>query len=155
MYKLGYTQGVFDMFHIGHLRLINRAAAQCEKLIVGVNSDSLVEEYKHKTPVISENDRAEIVRNLKAVDQAEIVDTLDKVSLYHEMKYDAIFIGDDWKGNERWNKTETDLKPFGVDVVYLPHTPDISSTELRVEIPKRVREKEATMSGIEERRTGL
>ena len=62
MFKVGYTQGVFDMFHIGHLMLINRAAEQCERLIVGVNSDVLVQDYKKKTPVINEVDRAEIIR---------------------------------------------------------------------------------------------
>ncbi len=137
-YKVGYTQGVFDMFHVGHLRLINRAAAMCEKLIVGVNSDALVEEYKRKKTVISEKDRAEIVSNLKAVAACEIVKTLDKVALLKEFNFDAVFIGDDWKGSERWNKTERDLAEHGVDVVYLPHTADISSTMLRVEVPNRV-----------------
>ncbi len=139
-YKLGYTQGVYDMFHIGHLHIINSAAAMCEKLIVGVNSDELVEQYKNKKTVISQIDRAEIIRNLKSVDDCVIVDTLDKVALYQELKFDAVFIGDDWKGNERWLQTEKDLAPFGVDVVYLPHTPNISSTMLRVEVPRRVDE---------------
>ena len=139
-YKLGYTQGVYDMFHIGHLHIINSAAAMCEKLIVGVNSDELVEQYKNKKTVISQIDRAEIIRNLKSVDECVIVDTLDKVVLYQKLKFDAVFIGDDWKGNERWLQTEKDLAPFGVDVVYLPHTPNISSTMLRVEVPRRVDE---------------
>ena len=140
MYKIGYTQGVFDMFHIGHLNLINGAAAQCEQLIVGVNSDELVQQYKDKKVVIPEKDRAEIIGNLKAVDRVEIVDTLDKVELYKKFHFDAVFIGDDWKGNERWLQTEKDLKKYGVDVVYLPHTPSVSSTGLRVEIPNRVEE---------------
>ena len=139
-YKIGYTQGVFDMFHIGHLRLINRAAEYCEKLIVGVNSDTLVKDYKKKTPVICENDRAEIIRNLKTVDQVEIVTTLDKTILWNLFHFDAIFIGDDWKGNDRWKQTEKELKPLGVDVVYLPHTPQISSTLLRVDVPNRINE---------------
>ena len=126
------------MFHIGHLHLINKAAERCERLIVGVNSDRLVQEYKHKTPVITECNRAEIIRNLKSVATCEIVHTLDKVCLYKLFKFDAVFIGDDWKGNERWIKTEHDLAVFGVDVVYLPHTPDISSTLLRTEVPNRV-----------------
>lgn len=138
MYKVGYTQGVFDMFHIGHLHLINRAAEQCEKLIVGVNSDDLVVEYKNKKTVICQDDRAEIIRNLKSVDECVIVTTLDKVELYKQLKFDAVFIGDDWKGNDRWEQTEQDLKPFGVDVVYLPHTPNISSTLLRVEVPEHI-----------------
>ena len=139
-YKIGYTQGVFDMFHIGHLKLINRAAEYCEKLIVGVNSDTLVKDYKKKTTVICENDRAEIIRNLKAVDQVEIVTTLDKVALWKLFQFEAIFIGDDWKGNARWAQTEKDLKPFGVDVVYLPHTPQISSTLLRIDVPNCIDE---------------
>ncbi len=139
-YKIGYTQGVYDMFHIGHLHIINNAAAMCDKLIVGVNSDKLVEEYKGKKTIICQEDRAEIIRNLKNVDECVIVDTLDKVEQYNKFKFDAVFIGDDWKGNNRWLQTEKDLKPFGVDVIYLPHTPNISSTLLRVEIPKRAEE---------------
>ena len=142
MYRIGYTQGVFDMFHIGHLHLINKAAEQCERLIVGVNSDALVREYKNKETVICEEDRAEIIRNLKAVKECIIVSTLDKCILQNELHFDAVFIGDDWKGNERWIQTENDLAKIGVDVVYLPHTPGISSTMLRVEVPKRIRDEE-------------
>ncbi len=141
-YKIGYTQGVYDMFHIGHLHIINSAAAMCDKLIVGVNSDALVKTYKGKETVIGQEDRAEIIRNLKSVDECVIVDTLDKVEQYKKYGFDAVFIGDDWKGNERWLQTEKDLEPYGVDVVYLPHTPNISSTMLRVEIPKRVIEED-------------
>ena len=135
-YRIGYTQGTYDMFHIGHLNLINNAKAQCEYLIVGVNSDKLVEEYKHKTPVINEIERAEIVRNIKAVDECVIATTLDKevaLSLYH---FDAIFIGDDWKGNARWEQTRVDLLKQGVDVIFLPHTSGISSTSLTGVIKK-------------------
>ena len=139
-YKIGYTQGVFDMFHIGHLHLINSAAAQCEQLIVGVNTDRLVQEYKKKNPVIVEEDRAEIIRNLKNVAECVIVDTLDKVVLQKQLGFQVVFIGDDWKGNLRWEQTEQKLKPMGIDVVYLPHTPNISSTMLRVEIPQKVEE---------------
>lgn len=126
------------MFHIGHLHIINKAAEQCDHLIVGVNSDALVEDYKGKKTVIGQDDRAEIIRNLKSVYKCDIVETLDKVELYKKYGFDAVFIGDDWKGNERWNRTEKDLAEYGVDVVYLPHTPNISSTMLRVEIPERI-----------------
>ncbi len=140
MYKVGYTQGVFDMFHIGHLNLINKAKEQCDYLVVGVNSDALVQQYKNKTTVIKERDRAEIIKNLKAVDDVIIVDTLDKLEIHKSVKFDAVFIGDDWKGNERWSKTEEDLMKVDAQVVYLPHTPSISSTGLRVEIPKACEE---------------
>ena len=137
-YVLGYTQGVFDLFHVGHLSLINRAASMCERLIVGVNSDALVRAYKNKTPVIPEENRAQIVRNLKSVYECKVVTTLDKVELFRELHFDAVFIGDDWKGNPRWIQTEKDLSAFGVDVVYLPHTPNISSSLLRPEEKNRV-----------------
>ncbi|HAV26855.1 MAG TPA: glycerol-3-phosphate cytidylyltransferase [Lachnospiraceae bacterium] len=130
-YKVGYTQGVYDMFHIGHLNLLNNARDLCEHLIVGVNSDELVTQYKHKLPVIPEEERRLIVANIKAVDACEIVDTLDKVENYKRFHYDVVFIGDDWKGNARWTQTEKDLAPYGVDVVYLPHTKGVCSTELR------------------------
>ena len=137
-YRLGYTQGVYDMFHIGHLNLINRAKAQCERLVVGVNSDALVESYKHKVPVIPQQDRRTIVENIKAVDECVIVDTLDKVELWKQLRFDAIFIGDDWKGNPRWEQTRVDLAAFGVDVVFLPHTDGVTSTQLRPEKDRRV-----------------
>lgn len=130
-YKIGYTQGAYDMFHIGHLNLINRAKAQCEYLIVCVNSDDLIKSYKHKSTVICEDARCEIVRNIKAVDECEIISTLDKLEAWEKYHFNAVFIGDDWKGNERWKRTEEELAPYEVDVVYLPHTDGISSTILR------------------------
>lgn len=132
-YKVGYTQGVFDMFHIGHLNLLNNAKMQCDYLIVGVNSDALVRDYKSKITVINERDRCMIIQNIKAVDEGIIVETLDKMTIWNRLHFDAIFIGDDWKGNTRWEETEKQLKPVGVDVVYLPHTENISSTILRIE----------------------
>jgi glycerol-3-phosphate cytidylyltransferase len=131
-YKKGYTQGTFDMFHVGHLNVINNAKAQCEYLVVGVNSDVLVQEYKNKTPVISQEDRSKIVSNIKAVDEVVISETLDKMEQLKKVGFDAIFIGDDWKGNARWEETKKSLGEKGVDVVFLPHTDGISSTELRV-----------------------
>ena len=81
--------------------------------------------------MICQEDRRTIVANIKAVDQAVIADTLDKTEMLKQLGFDAVFIGDDWKGSERWQKTEEELSRFGVDVVYLAHTPDISSTALR------------------------
>ena len=137
-YKLGYTQGVFDMFHIGHLRLINHAKAYCDRLIVGVNSDELVRKYKHKDTVIKENERAEIVRNVKAVDECVIVNVLDKVEIYEKLGFDAVFIGDDWYGNPRWMHTQKDLAEKGVDVIFLPHTEGVSSSLLRMQAEMRI-----------------
>lgn len=139
-YKIGYTQGVYDMFHIGHLNLINKAKELCDYLFVGVNSDELVRSYKHKDTVINERERAEIVRNIKAVDECIIVETLDKMELHQRIEFDAIFIGDDWLGNPRWMQTKEELAQIGVDVVFLPHTDGISSTILRSQETKKVGE---------------
>ena len=130
-YKIGYTQGTYDLFHVGHLNVINHAKELCDFLIVGVNSDTLVNEYKHHFPIICDLNRAQIVSNLKAVDECHIVETLDKVEIWKLYKFNAIFIGDDWKGNARWEQTERDLKQFNAEVIYLSHTPDISSTRIR------------------------
>lgn len=135
-YRIGYTQGVYDLFHVGHLNLINNAKSMCDYLIVGVNSDSLVKDYKSKVPIIGEGDRAKIIENLKAVDRVVIVDTLDKKILHQKFNFDAVFIGSDWKGSERWAKTEIELSEVGCDVIYLPHTDGISSTLLRNKIGK-------------------
>ena len=139
-YKHGYTQGVYDMFHIGHLNLLINAKKRCEHLTVGVNSDALVEEYKHKKPVIGENERLAIVENIKAVDEAVMADTLDKCEMLEKLHFDAVFIGDDWKGHPRWTETEQALASFGVDVVYLPHTEGVSSTELRPHDGEKIKE---------------
>ena len=130
-YKIGYTQGTYDLFHVGHLNLLMHAKEQCDYLIVGVNTDRLVKEYKNKDVVISEQDRARIVGAIKCVDKVVLTNTLDKKAVAKKIKFDAIFIGDDWKNNERWLKTQEEMKEIGIDVVFLPHTDGISSTMIR------------------------
>lgn len=137
-YRTGYTQGVFDMFHIGHLNLINNAKEQCDHLIVGVNSDDLVASYKHKKPVINQLERQTIIANIKAVDESVIAETLDKVEMWNILHFDAVFIGDDWKGNPRWEKTSEELARIGVDVVFLPYTKGVTSTTLRPEFEQKI-----------------
>lgn len=139
-YNVGYTQGVFDMFHVGHLNLINTAKEHCDYLIVGINSDMLVQNYKKKTPVINENERRLIVSNLKNVDEVIITNTLDKVSIAKEFSLDVIFIGDDWKDSKRWVQTKEELARYDVDVLFLPYTKDISSTILRTVENQKVEE---------------
>ena len=133
-YFIGYTQGVFDMFHIGHLNLLKQAKEHCDILIVGVNSDDLVRRYKHKSTIIDENQRVNIISSIRYVDKAVIVNTLDKVDALKKFKFDVLFIGDDWKGNPRWIETEKIMKENGVDLVYLSRTQGISSTELRIKL---------------------
>ena len=133
-YKLGYTQGTFDLFHVGHLNLINNAKMHCDYLVVGVNDDDLVMEYKKKKTNVNVHDRVKIVNAIKGVDETVIATTLDKTKMHEIVNFDAIFIGDDWKGNERWKKTEEDMKKIGVDVVYLPYTKGISTSTLACKI---------------------
>lgn len=136
IYNIGYTQGTYDLFHIGHLNLLENAKKKCEYLIVGINSDDLVLNYKNKKVNITANDRARIVQALKVVDEVHVINELDKMSAYDKFKFDVIFIGDDWKGNMRWNATEKQLETVGVKVEYLPHTDGISTTIISKKILK-------------------
>lgn len=128
---IGFTAGTFDMFHIGHLNLLKNARSRCDYLIVGVNSDRLVEEYKGKKAVVPLQERMEIVRSVRYVDEVMQIDSLDKSISWKQKHYELLFIGDDWKGNERWKKTEMQMAEYGVRVVYLPHTEGTTSTLLR------------------------
>ena len=128
---VGYTTGVFDLFHVGHLRLLNRAKSKCDRLIVGVSTDELVEEYKRKKPVIPFEERAEIVSALKCVDEVVPQKHRDKVAAYHEIKFDIMFVGSDWKGSDLFNEVESELAGHGVDVVYFEYTSNVSSTSLQ------------------------
>ena len=130
-YKVGYTTGVFDMFHIGHLNVLRRAKELCEYLIVGVSTDEVVQNYKHKTPIIPYNERAEIVAAIKYVDKVVPQTTMDKVEALKEIKFDVMFHGDDWKGSELYNKYEEEFAKYGASIHYLSHTDGISSTILR------------------------
>lgn len=128
-YKLGYTTGVYDLFHIGHLNLLRKAKEQCEYLIVGVTVDELVA-YKHKHAVIPFEERIAIVSSIKYVDKAIPQASMDKMDQWKIYHFDVIFVGDDWKGTNRWNQIETEFKDVGVDVVYFPYTKSTSSTLL-------------------------
>lgn len=133
-YKVGYTCGVFDMLHIGHLNLLERCKEQCDYLIVGVCNDDYVHNVKGKEPVYSEKDRVRILNALKVVDKAELVDvneTNDKMLALNKFKFDVLFSGDDWKGSERYIKTENDFKKYGVSIEYLPYTKEVSTTQLK------------------------
>lgn len=129
-YHIGYTTGVFDMFHVGHLAILRRAKEQCDYLIVGVSSDELVEEYKKKTPVICLEDRMEIVGAIRYVDQVVVQENMDKYTAWEKYHYNVLFHGDDWKNTDMYKKEEKKLSNVGVDVVFLPHTPGVSTTIL-------------------------
>lgn len=129
-YKIGYTTGVFDMFHIGHLNILKRAKEQCEYLIVGVSTDSLVKEYKHKTPIVPFDERIEIVKAISYVDRVVPQISMDKFEAWKELKFNALFHGDDWKGSSLYEKYEKIFSEVGVDLIFLPHTSGTSSTLL-------------------------
>ncbi len=130
-YKIGYTTGVYDMFHIGHLNILRRAKEQCDFLIVGVTTDSLCFERKDKYPVICEQERIAIVEAIKYVDKVVPQRSMDKLEAVREHNVDAVFVGSDWKGTEAWNCYEKEFAQVGCEVVYLEHTDGISSTILR------------------------
>lgn len=130
-YKIGYTTGVFDMFHIGHLNIIRRAKEQCEHLIVGVSTDEVVESYKHHQPVIPFADRLAIVEACRYVDEVVAQETMDKFEAWERLGFNVMFHGSEWKGTDLYNEYEKKLGAVGVDIVYLPTTRGISSTELR------------------------
>lgn len=135
-YKIGFTDGVYDMFHVGHLNMIREAKKHCDYLIVGVHSDEIVEGYKNRKTVINEQERREIVEAIRYVDKAVINRTREKLELWKEHKFDVVFIGDDWKGTERWNNFEKILAEVGVSVEYIPYTKGISTTQIREKLAK-------------------
>jgi glycerol-3-phosphate cytidylyltransferase len=135
-YKIGYTTGVFDMFHIGHLNILKSAKEQCDYLIVGVTTDELCMMRKNKHPIICEEDRIAIVSAIKYVDLVVKQENMDKLSAVKKLNVDVVFVGSDWKGTETWNQYEMDFSDVGCSVVYLNHTEGISSSILRDRLNK-------------------
>ena len=124
---IGYTTGVYDLFHIGHLNLLKNAKGLCDKLIVGVTIDKLVE-YKNKRAVIPFEERIEIVRSIKYVDVAVPQEDIDKFKAWEKLHFDVLFVGDDWYKSDRWQQLEDKFKQVRVRVVYFPYTKGVSST---------------------------
>ena len=130
-YKIGYTTGVYDMFHIGHLNILRRAKGLCDYLVVGVTTDELCYKRKHKYPIICETERLEIIQAIRYVDQAIFQTNMDKVSAAQRLGADVVFVGSDWKNTPSWLAYEKELKKINCDVIYLDHTDGISSSILR------------------------
>ena len=125
---VGYTTGVYDLFHIGHLNLLNNAKKMCDKLIVGVTTDELMLDYKKKNSVIPYKERSEIVANIKSVDVVVPQDTMNKFEAWQKLKFNIVFVGDDWHQTPKWKLIEKDLKQENIRIVYFPYTKGISST---------------------------
>ena len=129
--KIGYTTGVFDMFHIGHLNILKNAKAQCDYLIVGVSTDECVQSYKHKTPIIPFEERVKIVESIQYVDEVVPQESMDKYEAWKRLGFHILFHGNDWRGSSMYNDIEQKLNAVGCKIVFLPHTDGISSSILR------------------------
>ena len=127
---IGYTTGVFDLFHVGHLNLIRRARENCDRLIVGVSTDEVVETYKGHRPIIPYAERIEIVKAIRWVDEVVPQTTMDKFAAWEKLRFNRLFHGNDWKGSAMYNEVEAKLAAVGVEVVYFPYTQGTSSTLL-------------------------
>ena len=126
---IGYTTGVYDLFHIGHLNLFKNAKGMCDKLVVGVTVDELVA-YKGKRALIPFEDRIELVRSCKYVDAAVPQYDMDKLTACKKLGARFLFVGDDWHGTEKWKRYETEFAKEGITIVYFPYTKGVSSTKI-------------------------
>ncbi len=127
---VGYTTGVFDMFHVGHLNLLARAREQCDRLIVGVSTDEVVLDYKKHAPIVPFAERVAIVKAIRYVDEVVLQTSMDKFAAWEKLRFNRLFHGNDWKGSAMYNEVEAKLKAVGVEVVYFPYTQGTSSTLL-------------------------
>lgn len=133
-YKIGYTTGVFDMFHVGHLNILRRAKEQCDYLIVGVSTDELVRQYKGKSPIICQENRFEIVQAIRYVDKVVWQENMDKLAAWQSLRFNVMFHGDDWKNTEMYQRYQKEFQEVGVEMVFLPHTDGVSSTLIRAKL---------------------
>lgn len=129
-FKVGYTTGVFDLFHVGHLNILKRAKSQCERLVVGVSTDELVATYKKNKPVIPFQERLAVVEAIRYVDEVVAQETMDKMDAWERIHYDALFHGDDWRNTPMYKEIESKLRAAGAELVYFPYTQGTSSTLL-------------------------
>lgn len=134
---IGYTTGVYDMFHIGHLNIIRNAKKNCDYLIVGVSTDELVQQEKEKKPMIPFEERCEIIASLKYVDQVVPQYNKNKLEAWKKYHFSKMFVGSDWQGTPQWKAFEQQFASLPVEIIYLPHTDGISSTYLTDRMRKK------------------
>ena len=132
---VGYTTGVYDLFHIGHLNILKNAKSMCDKLIVGVSTDDLVA-YKHKKAVIPFEERLEIVNSIKYVDEVVTQENMDKLDAWKKLQFNVIFVGSDWENTDKWNNYEKEFDKVNVKIIYFPYTKGTSSTILNETLKK-------------------
>ena len=131
MKKIGYTTGVFDLFHIGHLNILKRARLECDYLIVGITTDELAMSVKGEKPFISFEERVEIVESIKFVNEVVPQTTYNKMKAWNNLKFDRMFVGDDWKDTKEWIQIEKNFSKYNVEIIYFSYTIHTSSTILR------------------------
>ena len=141
---IGYTTGVYDLFHVGHVNLLSNARALCDKLIVGVTVDELVM-YKNKKSVIPFNERIEVVKSCKYVDLAIPQTSIDKVESIKKLKANRLFVGDDWYEDKKWKSMEEELSTYNCKVVYFPYTKGTSSTLINTTLEELRIKREKTL----------
>ncbi len=129
--RTGYAPGIYDLFHVGHLNIFREARALCDRLVVGVLSDEMAQRTKGTIPVIPQEERLDIVRSIRFVDEAVLEDVPHKLEMWERLRFDVVIKGDDWRGTDKGDKLETDFSAVGVEVAYLPYTQRTSSTMLR------------------------
>jgi len=134
MFKIGYTTGVFDLFHVGHLNVLKNAKSKCDKLIVGVSSDELVYSYKNRYPIVPLNERLAIVEAISYVDEIVVQKNMDKLLAWEKYRFDVHFHGDDWKDSNLYTKLEADFKARGVESIFFPYTEGTSTSSLKKKI---------------------
>lgn len=136
--RVGYVPGAWDMFHIGHLRIIKRAREHCDWLIVGVVTDEVLEGSKNKKPVVPLDERIEVVGSISGVDEVVVDTSSDKTVMWDQLHFDVIFKGDDWRGTPKGERLERDMAARGVEVHYFTYTQQSSSTMLRAALEARL-----------------
>lgn len=136
MVRIGYTTGVFDLFHVGHLNILRNARLECDYLIVGITTDELSEKEKGKKPIIPFSERMAIVESIKYVDMVVPQTSYDKFEAWNNIKFNIMFVGDDWKGTPKWIQLEKEFASLGVKIHYFPYTQHTSSTKLRAVLDK-------------------
>ena len=139
---IGYTTGVFDLFHIGHLNILKKSKSMCDRLIVGVTTDELMIKYKKKAAVIPFEERIEIVQHIKYVDVTVPQESMNKLEAWKKVKFNIMFVGDDWYESEKWVNIEKELSSVGVKVVYFPYTKTTSSTLINQILEEKRSDKE-------------
>lgn len=130
MVKIGYTTGVFDLFHIGHLNILRNAKLECDYLIVGITTDELAKKEKGRMPVIPFSERMTIVESIKHVDSVIPQVNYDKIEAWNNLNFNIMFVGDDWQGTEKWNMLEEQFSKLGVKISYFPYTKQTSSSKI-------------------------